>query len=520
MSKDFRIILAPNLESLRLNDITSSYGLSSLLVGQLPLKRIDLIGYFSMKFYHDFFYEYEFPEALEELYFENSNLLMDSTEYSDGVLPHPYLNDVFDLRINEKVKFPKGLKILHLSCPFTAIDSTWKIPDTIKRLVLAHISYIVDFPGLVLPSSLENFFVEPIYGLISEKTTNSDLISFPDSLVSFTYYGKPVEYFQTNLLELPNLRNLVFASHGLEGHSEQFFINGNNIGSVDFQNLHNLQSFELNELPKLGELSMNLPKSLRRFRIAMSEMNGFSQSFEFPPLESLILEQIGIDLDILNKLPSSVEHLELLECKAKMPEHLDLNLPHLRCLVMNDCNIDKKTFELLNLKRFTNLKVVGFQDNKISEIDLALFPPSVTNLSVYKNQAKIIYGEDVNLPNLRNLELSENNMIKHYEEADISVKSKSKFIVPEGIEWLKLRKCSISNFDFIVWPKELGAIALEMNRIRDENNSNIIDLCKRYAGAKCFDSISTTDICVSSGRTKMFLEYQQRGILKNVDNYS
>ncbi|RLV94099.1 hypothetical protein JA1_002002 [Spathaspora sp. JA1] len=486
--------------------IVSNYGLSTLLPDKTFLTRLEIVGFFSMKFYLDLFYEYEFPETLEEFYFENSNLFMDSTEHPEDVLPHPYLNDVFDLRINSKVKFPKTLKVLHLSCPFTAIDSSWKIPDTVKRLVLAHISYIVDLPGLILPSNLEYFFVEPIYGLISVNTTNSDIVKFPESLVSFTYYGKPVEYFQTNLLELPNLKDLVFASHGLEGHNEQFFINEKNIGNSDFQNLSKLQSFELNELPKLGELTMNLPKSLRRFRIAMSEVEGFSQSFEFPAnLDTLILEQIGIDLDILKKLPSSIEHLELLECKTKMPGNtLDLNFPYLRCLVMNDCEIDQKTFELLNLKNFTKLKSVGFQGNKINKIDLSLFPPSVSNLSVYKNNAKIIYGENVHLPNLRNLELSENDVENHYS------KTNTKFFVPEGIEWLKLRKCSLTSLDFIVWPKELGAIALDNNSY-PLPPSHVESLCKRYAGSKCFNLITVSDAHKSA---KGIQKYIEMGILK------
>lgn len=488
------IRLCETLTSFRYSDCLCNRHFNDLFIGpHNNLTRLDIHGSFGLKLYHSLFYEATFPDTLQEFYFENTNIVMDMSpdmcppDVRVCILEHSFIKDDKVFKIDHNFKLPKSLKFLYLHCPFTVIDSSWKIPDSVSFLSLLSIQYMMDFANFHMPIGLKRFFLEAIHGFIY-KDMSTNYVHFPEGIETFIYSGSPIKSPDSNLLELPNLKKIVFGSNLVSPNlKDRVTFDGIPLGEADFSKMKNLEKLEMNIQPILGELNMKLPDNLSILKFALCKIDGISPSFEFPSnLRQLSLEGVDFDLELLNRLPPTVESIDLTSCHCIESELLDLNLPYLIKLNMNTCDITQITFDRLQFKRFSRLEEICLLNNSFNEIDLSVFPESLTNLILFKCTEVITANSQTHLPKLRNLDIS-------YNQVGI-IKSllglEANFHIPEKLHNLSMKNCGISDIEFANWPEKVGKLNLELNKT---DPMSIFLLCEKYASVAQFEGIHVTD---------------------------
>ncbi|KAG7663253.1 uncharacterized protein J8A68_003253 [[Candida] subhashii] len=491
---DEPIRLPENLKSFRYDECLCNCHFNDLFVGPEHITRLDIHGSFGLTLYYSLFYEATFPETLQEFYFENTNIIQVMTpdmwgdiDMSACVLEHPFIKDDKVFKIDHHFKLPKSLKVLYLHSPFTTIDSTWRIPDNVSRLSLLSIQYMMDFANFHMPKGLKYFFLEAIHGFTyNDESTN--YVYFPQGIETFVYSGSPIKSPDSNLLELPSLKKIVFGSNLVSPNiKDRVTFDGIPLGETDFSKMTNLETFEMNIQPILGELNMKFPNNLHILKFALCKIDSISPTFQFPSnLRELSFECVNFDLEMLNRLPQTLEIIDFTNCRCAESDLLDLNLPYLIRLNMNNCELSQSTFEKLKLKKFSRLKEVCLSNNKFDRIDLSAFPETLTNLSLFRCTEVVTASSETNLPNLRFLDISSNQVgiIKDSSELE------PRFHIPRKLHTLSMKNCGISNAEFAIWPKKLGKLCLELNKIDPQA---VHSLCMKYHSVAQFEGIHVTD---------------------------
>ncbi|KAG7662126.1 uncharacterized protein J8A68_004388 [[Candida] subhashii] len=455
------MILPPNLKKLMFWDCSMK---AFPIFGQANhfqnLGNLVISGECYHQFYYDFFNS-EFPDSLIEIYVNNTTLKRPSDDLYNN------FPDFFDnskrFIIGKKCHLPRHLKKLSLKCPDAIIKPTLQLPDTLERLELFDFSEIPNFSNLKLPTNLK-------YLRLDKSRVDLDGVVFPVGLEVLIISNIQVSNVSnSNLLELENLRTLSIKT--TDKNIEISYVNGTPLGQCDFRNMKSLRTLESRRINCGSELLMKLPPSVQTLSLEECGFMNISPDFSFPQsLCEFKYTLNGINLDILENLPDTLEVIDLTNC-AVSGSGTFRNMPRLQYLDLS-CGLYESMIEEMHLERFSRLEVLRMRNSQIRNINLTKFPRNLTELHLAIPNMSSLTGDFAQqFPYLKYL-IMDSTDLRKVEMSGTHINFASR------IQHVSFMSCNFTSLNFINWKNNIGRIDLRCNPELDTDD--IVELCQSY----------------------------------------